>query len=97
MGWPGCVGRHPVRERVDLGTVIRETAIRTCDIEDRTISTAFEAYWSQNQVEPTGRDDLVPDLLREQPDSWGLEVDADGFLSPVPVPGGRCDPVVLGS
>jgi len=40
-----------------------------CDVEARTLSTAIEAYYAQNQTDPTSVGQLTPAYLKEAPDA----------------------------
>jgi general secretion pathway protein G len=39
-----------------------------CEVEGRTLQTAIEAYYADNQDDPDGFEDLTPQYLRELPD-----------------------------
>ncbi len=40
-----------------------------CSVEKRTLDTAIEAYYAQNQADPAVVGDLVPTYLKELPDN----------------------------
>ena len=39
-----------------------------CEVEGRTLETAIESYYAQNQSDPTAVSDLVPTYLKDTPD-----------------------------
>ena len=50
----------------------------SCNAEQRTIETAIEAFYADNNDEPTALADLIPDYLKQNPFEDNLDINADG-------------------
>jgi prepilin-type N-terminal cleavage/methylation domain-containing protein len=62
-----------------------------CDVEQRSIETAIEAYYvDNNQTNPTGFGDLVPGYITEDPTARFTFVAAVAPASPTLTPVGVC-------
>jgi len=60
---------------------------KACQIEDRTLATATDAYTAMNGAAPASQADLVPDYLLEESENWVMTADATFE----PAVGGRCE------
>ena len=64
-----------------------------CEVEGRTLETAIESYYAQNQVDPPNVDALTPTYLKDLPDTnkWTF-VAASGGNSASFTGIGKCAP-----
>ncbi|WP_420451670.1 type II secretion system protein [Ilumatobacter sp.] len=53
-----------------------------CKVERRTVETAIESYYAQNQSEPTSEAQLVPDYLKEAPSNVTITYGATDTVTP---------------
>ncbi len=62
----------------------------SCNAEQRTIETAIEAFYADNNAEPTVKTDLIPEYLKQDP----FTVTGSGHFaiafSPVALTAGSC-------